>query len=149
MLQVKVDFEPTTGNNQDCFRLPREDDNKYRWSFGPTCSSIFPSNDWLSGNRQVSLSGSALNDGGIPEVRVCLDRLNPGTCTIYETVSQDSAQFSVTSDAISLVTPDIRQNVKSKVGGNRLFGDSATFVLVYPNVPAAALLGGTASMYAL
>eukprot|EP01095_Lingulamoeba_sp_RSL-Kostka_P009094 TRINITY_DN310_c5_g1_i1.p1 TRINITY_DN310_c5_g1~~TRINITY_DN310_c5_g1_i1.p1 ORF type:complete len:2261 (+),score=904.66 TRINITY_DN310_c5_g1_i1:118-6783(+) len=123
-----------------CLEIPR--DKQLTFHFGPTCDSIVPTNDWLIGNRPVTLSGEGLLEGVLtPEtdmdVLMCIQRLNNGlsSCDVNTVINQST----VSGEQITFNTPDAREGVERDVGYNRLFGDVANFAIRYNNVPAEDL----------
>mmetsp|Transcript_3150 Transcript_3150/g.11008 ORF Transcript_3150/g.11008 Transcript_3150/m.11008 type:complete len:2005 (+) Transcript_3150:199-6213(+) len=134
LASVSVDFQLNPSDNS-CTDLPRDIDLTPVF-FGPTCSSMTPSNGFLSGGQTVTLHGVGFLEADPTdiEILICLERLNPlvGLCDVFEPV--DLSTVTVTESTITFTTPSDRQGVTTNVGSNRLFGDVANVYLHYTSI---------------
>jgi hypothetical protein len=132
--QMPFNFNALVNFNFDstCENLPRI---PFTFTFGPSCTTLTPPNDILSGGRPVTISGIGFTEDGVSsvsniEVRLCNNRLNDDSCDVYE-VPQVT---SVSNTAITFVTSSLRDGISTTVGGNRLFGDSFEVQVLFNGV---------------
>lgn len=141
---VTVDFQLNSGD-VSCVNLPRTDSNtglEDAVLFGPICNTVSPTHGYLSGGQQVTVTGTSFLNGGVSNpsdisVRLCLQRLNNGGCSIWEPLT---VAPSITDTQIVFTTPSSRNNVNRPVGHNRLFGDVADVYIAYSGVPSGNLI---------
>ena len=121
-LDVVVSFDFGT----TCPGYPRTSDFP-SYHFGPVCSEVTPANGYWSGGSDVTVVGEGFEeDNNLPSdtfVRMCIERISTPDKCAFEEVPRDS--FHLNDTQITFVTPSARQNVLTKVGDNRLFGDIA------------------------
>lgn len=108
----------------ECLSYPSEYNPTYH--FGPVCEDVTPQNGYWSGGSDVTVIGEGFEeDNNLKSdtfVRMCIERLSHTDCA-YEEIARDT--FRMNDTQIAFVTPSSRQNVKTRVGDNRLFGDVA------------------------
>lgn len=139
-VSLTVDFL-IDGQDTNCIFIPR---SELAFHYGPLCSSLSPSNGYLSGNTAVVLTGSGFTNGydeSTISIRVCLDRLNADGCDVYE--NPDDGSYTLANSQITFITPSYRKNVVTNVGGNRIFGDTAGIYLYYSGIPSGSLNVGS------
>lgn len=121
-----------------CTSFPREEEPPV-YHFGPLCTDVTPLNGHFSGNSPLTIIGDGFTEDNNliqdTDVRLCLDRLSPGDTCAYEPHVRDST-FTLADDQITIITPDYREGIVTEVGGNRLFGDTAS-VWVHFTQPGA------------